>query len=863
MADNLVIVESPAKAKTIKKYLGKDFEVLASYGHVRDLVPKEGAVDTEHGFAMRYQALEKSARHVEAISKALRKAKSLYLATDPDREGEAIAWHLLEMLKERGEIGQRTVHRVAFYEITKNAIRAAVAAPREVSAPLVNAQQARRALDYLVGFNLSPLLWKKVRRGLSAGRVQSPALRMICEREQEIEAFKAQEYWTLDGEGEHSKQSFPLKLIEYAGTKVEQFSFTNETMAREVERTIQTAAGGGFQYEGAGRPGSLKVLAIDRKQRRRNPAPPFTTSTLQQEAARKLGFNARRTMRLAQQLYEGIDIGEGSVGLITYMRTDSVSLAAEAVTEIRQVAVKLYGPDAIDPEPRFYKTKSKNAQEAHEAIRPTSAAVVPADIERYLEPDLFKLYSLVWRRAVACQMTHATFDTVAVDLLAGADGDKRHLLRANGSTLVKPGYIAVYQEGADDAKVDDTDHVLPPMHEGDAVALVAIRAEQHFTEPPPRFSEASLVKALEEYGIGRPSTYASIISTLQDREYVEMDNRRFIPTDIGKIVNRFLTLHFNQYVQYGFTAGMEDELDAISRGEEEWITPLTKFWTPFITQVEHIEKTVSRDEVAQAREIGTDPVSGKPMTVRMGRFGPFVQIGTKDDEQKPKFAGLRPGQKMDTITHAQALELFKLPRTLGANAQGEPLVTNIGRFGPYIKFGEKYVSLKDDDPYTVSLERALEVIRLKQEADANRIIQDFGVDNIQVLNGRYGPYITDKVKNARIPKERDPKTLTLEECRELLAAAPLRPNRFGRGKRGAAGAGKAAAPATAAAKTADGAGAKSAKSAKGKKRKSTAAPGSGAASANGSAKSATKAPAATKPARKKSAPRSATSKAQA
>ena len=860
MADNLVIVESPAKAKTIKKYLGKDFEVLASYGHVRDLVPKEGAVDTEHGFAMRYQALEKSARHVEAISKALRKAKSLYLATDPDREGEAIAWHLLEMLKERGEIGQRTVHRVAFYEITKNAIRAAVAAPREVSAPLVNAQQARRALDYLVGFNLSPLLWKKVRRGLSAGRVQSPALRMICEREQEIEAFKAQEYWTLDGEGEHSKQSFPLKLIEYAGTKVEQFSFTNETMAREVERTIQTAAGGGFQYEGAGRPGSLKVLAIDRKQRRRNPAPPFTTSTLQQEAARKLGFNARRTMRLAQQLYEGIDIGEGSVGLITYMRTDSVSLAAEAVTEIRQVAVKLYGPDAIDPEPRFYKTKSKNAQEAHEAIRPTSAAVVPADIERYLEPDLFKLYSLVWRRAVACQMTHATFDTVAVDLLAGADGDKRHLLRANGSTLVKPGYIAVYQEGADDAKVDDTDHVLPPMHEGDAVALVAIRAEQHFTEPPPRFSEASVVKALEEYGIGRPSTYASIISTLQDREYVEMDNRRFIPTDIGKIVNRFLTLHFNQYVQYGFTAGMEDELDAISRGEEEWITPLTKFWTPFITQVEHIEKTVSRDEVAQAREIGTDPVSGKPMTVRMGRFGPFVQIGTKDDEQKPKFAGLRPGQKMDTITHAQALELFKLPRTLGANAQGEPLVTNIGRFGPYIKFGEKYVSLKDDDPYTVSLERALEVIRLKQEADANRIIQDFGVDNIQVLNGRYGPYITDKVKNARIPKERDPKTLTLEECRELLAAAPLRPNRFGRGKRGAAGAGKAAAPATAAAKTADGAGAKSAK---GKKRKSTAAPGSGAASANGSAKSATKAPAATKPARKKSAPRSATSKAQA
>jgi DNA topoisomerase I len=795
MAENLVIVESPAKARTIKKYLGKDFEVLASYGHVRDLVPKEGAVDTEHGFAMRYQPLEKNERHVEAISRALKKAKALYLATDPDREGEAIAWHLLEMLKERGEIGARAVHRVAFYEITKNAIRAAVAEPREVSAPLVNAQQARRALDYLVGFNLSPLLWKKVRRGLSAGRVQSPALRMICEREAEIEAFKAQEYWTLDGEGEHSQQTFPLKLVEYAGNKVEQFSFTSETVARDVERGLQAAAGGT-----AVGGGSLKVLAIDRKQRRRNPAPPFTTSTLQQEAARKLGFNARRTMRLAQQLYEGVDVGEGNVGLITYMRTDSVSLASDAVSEIRQVAVKLYGPEAIDPEPRFYKTKSKNAQEAHEAVRPTSAAIIPADIERYLDPDQFKLYSLIWRRAVACQMSHATFDTVAVDLLAGPDGPARHLLRANGSTLIKPGYIAVYQEGADDTKVDDSDHVLPPMSEGDSVRLLAIHAEQHFTEPPPRFSEASLVKALEEHGIGRPSTYASIISTLQDREYVEMDARRFIPTDIGKIVNRFLTLHFHRYVEYGFTADMEDELDAVSRGEEEWVTPLEKFWTPFIRQVETIEKTVSRDEVAQAREIGIDPLSGKPMTVRMGRFGPFVQIGTKEDAEKPKFAGLRPGQKMDTITHAQALELFKLPRTLGATADGAPILTNIGRFGPYIKYGDKYVSLKDDDPYTVSLERALEVIRLKQEADANRLIKDFGVDNIQVLNGRYGPYITDKLKNARMPKDRDPKSLTLEECRALLAAAPARGSRFGRGRRGAAAkpaAGATAAPAKA------------------------------------------------------------------
>src|SRR6266853_1751466 len=783
MADNLVIVESPAKAKTIKKYLGRDFDVLASYGHVRDLVPKEGAVDPDNGFAMKYQVLEKNARHLETIARSLRKSKALYLATDPDREGEAIAWHLKEILSARGDLDGKDVHRVVFYEITRNAIREAVGQPRGLSLELVNAQQARRALDYLVGFNLSPLLWKKVRRGLSAGRVQSPALRMICEREEEIGAFVAQEYWTIEGEGAHSSQSFPLKLLEYRGQKVEQFSFTNETAAREVERAIRAAAG-------AGAAGELRVLAIDRKQRRRNPAPPFTTSTLQQEAARKLGFNARRTMRLAQQLYEGQDIGEGSVGLITYMRTDSVSLAAEAVQEIREVAAKLYGKDEVADEPRIYKTKSKNAQEAHEAIRPTAASITPADVEGKIEDDLYRLYALIWRRAVASQMSHALFDTVAVDMLAGPDGAQRHLLRANGSTLVKPGYISVYQEGTDDAKAaDDSDHLLPPMSEGDAVQLAALRAEQHFTEPPPRYSEASLVKALEEHGIGRPSTYASIISTLQDREYVDMDSRRFVPTDIGKIVCRFLTHHFHRYVEYGFTAEMEDELDAVSRGEEDWTTPLDKFWKPFIDQVEKIERTVTREQVAQARELGHDPATGKPVTVRMGRDGPFGQSGTKDDEEKPRFAGLRPGQKMDALTLADAMELFKLPRTLGETAQGETIVANVGRFGPYVKYGSKYASLKEDDPYTITLERAREVIRLKQEADANRIIQDFAAEGIQVLNGRYGPYITDRKKNAKIPKDRDPKTLTLEECRTLLAAAPERGGRFGRwgkGKRAAA-----------------------------------------------------------------------------
>ena len=756
-------MESPAKAKTIKKYLGKDFEVLASYGHVRDLVPKEGAVDPKHHFAMKYQVVERNQKHVDAISRALKKAKSLFLATDPDREGEAISWHLHELLKAQGELKGKEVQRVVFYEITKNAVREAMASPRELSVDLVNAQQARRALDFLVGFNLSPLLWKKVRPGLSAGRVQSPALRMICEREDEIAAFVPREYWSIDAELEHSEQKFPGKLVEYRGAKVEQFSFTTEREARDVERTLQEAA-----------KGQLTVLNVDRKQRKRNPAPPFTTSTLQQEAARKLGFSAQKTMRVAQQLYEGVDIGEGQVGLISYMRTDSLNLSQEALGQIRDVIVQLYGPAGLAEEPRIFRTKSKNAQEAHEAIRPTAASVVPGDIESKLESDQFRLYSLIWKRTVACQMAPAIFDTVAVDMLAGSDGPQRTVLRANGSTLVTPGYISVYQEGMDDVVQDDSDHVLPPMKEGDHVRLAGVVPTQHFTEPPPRFSEASLVKALEEYGIGRPSTYASIISTLRDRQYVDIESRRFTATDIGKIVSRFLTQYFTTYVDYDFTAKMEDSLDAVANGEQEWVPLLDKFWKPFITLVNHTESSVSRDEVAQARDLGKDPVSGKPMSVRMGRFGPFVQIGTKDDEDKPRFAGLRPGQKMDSITHADAMELFKLPRKLGLTEAGDEITTNVGRFGPYVKYGAKYVSLKTDDPYEITRERALEVIREKEIADANRLILDFPDAGIQVLNGRYGPYITDKSRNAKIPKDKEPKSLTLEECQSMLAAAPVR-----------------------------------------------------------------------------------------
>ena len=771
MSKNLVIVESPAKAKTISKYLGKDFEVLASYGHVRDLVPKEGAVDPDNQFAMKYQVIERNEKHVKAIIRALKKADALYLATDPDREGEAISWHLIELLKEKKVLDSKKVHRVVFHEITKQAVRDAVADPRELSGDLIGAQQARRALDYLVGFNLSPLLWKKVQRGLSAGRVQSPALRMIVERELEIEAFKAREYWSIEADISKNDQPFVSRLVSYKGEKVEQFSFENEAAAREVESTILDAA-----------QGQLKVETVTKRQRRRNPAAPFTTSTLQQEASRKLGFNTQRTMRVAQKLYEGIELpGEGAVGLISYMRTDSVTLATVAVAEIRDVIAERYGNQNVPDEPRVFKTKSKNAQEAHEAIRPTSAAYVPDQIKGSLDADQFKLYSLIWKRTMACQMVPAVFDTVAIEMVAGAEA-QGHRMRANGSVLVEPGFMAVYQEGKDDSTDDDGDRLLPEILEGDVVKLDELRPEQHFTEPPPRFTEASLVKTLEEYGIGRPSTYANIIATLKNREYVEMDAKRFLPTDISRIVIGFLTEHFTQYVDYDFTARLEDDLDAVSLGEQDWVPLLDKFWQPFRQLCEEKEISVTREQVAQARELGTDPKSGKPVTVRMGRYGPFVQIGTKDDEEKPRFAGLRSGQKMADIDLETAMALFKLPRALGETADGLPVSTSVGRFGPYIRYGDKYVSIRggddnDDDPYTIELPRALELIEAKTIEDANRIIQDFEDDGIQVLNGRYGPYITDKAKNARVPKDREPDSLTVEECKELLAAAPERGRR--------------------------------------------------------------------------------------
>lgn len=786
MSESLVIVESPAKAKTIEKYLGKDFEVLASYGHVRDLIPKTGAVDTDDNFAMRYELIDRNKKHVDRIVKSLKKAKHLYLATDPDREGEAISWHLHEYLKEKNLLKDKDVARVVFYEITKKAVQEAVANPRDLAQPMIDAQQARRALDYLVGFNLSPLLWKKIKPSLSAGRVQSPALRMIVEREEEIEKFIPQEYWTIDANVEKDKQPFTAKLHTLDGKNLKQFDLNNTELAMAAKDKLINDSGITFNSEGeTTKPGKLTVSRLEKKQRKRHPSAPFTTSTLQQEASRKLRFTTRRTMSVAQQLYEGIDLGDGAVGLITYMRTDSVALANDAVEDLRGLIEKRYGAPAVNPEVRTFKTKSKNAQEAHEAIRPTSAGNIPDNIKQHLTDEQYKLYDLIWKRTVACQMIHATLDTVSADLSCS----EGNFFRATGSSVKDPGFMSVYQEGVDapsdnkkETSDDSKDRILPVMEQGDTIDLQAISADQHFTDPPPRFSEASLVKTLEEYDIGRPSTYASIISTLQSREYVELESRRFYPTDIGRIVNRFLTEHFTNYVDYNFTANLENELDEISRGEKEWIPVMEAFWEPFHELVEDKDKSVTREEVMQARILGTDEKTGKPISVRMGRYGPFVQIGHRDDEEKPQFASLRPGQKMDSVTLEDAYELFKLPRELGETEEGEKVSTNFGRFGPYVKYGSKFVSLPKDnnDPYTVTFEQALELIAAKKKADAEKLIQDYPDEGIQVLNGRWGPYVTDKNKNARVPKDVDAKTLTLEDCVRMLAEAP---ERKGRGKK--------------------------------------------------------------------------------
>lgn len=603
MPANLLIVESPSKAKTLKKYLGQDFEVLASYGHVRDLVPKNGAVDPEKNFAMKYQLIPKNAKHVDAIAKAVAEADSIYLATDPDREGEAISWHLLQILDNKALLKGKSAHRVVFHEITKHAVLDAIQNPRLISQALVDAQQARRALDYLVGFNLSPLLWKKIRRGLSAGRVQSPALRLICEREHEIRGFIEQEYWTIHLDSHKDKQKISAKLVQIEGKKLEQFDIPSEEAHESLlEKLLGHTA---------------LVSKIEKKRKTRSPAAPFTTSTLQQEAVRKLGMTTDRTMRTAQQLYEGIDIGQGSTGLITYMRTDSVVLATEAVTELRQYISNNFSADYLPKNPNVFKNKSKNAQEAHEAIRPTSIHRTPEALKAFLTNDQYKLYSMVWKRTLACQMSGAQFDTTSIDIAVGEG-----IFRATGQVQTFAGFLAVYEEDVDDAK-DEESTRLPLLNEGEILPVDQLYGEQHFTQPPPRFSEASLVKTLEEYGIGRPSTYASIISTLKEREYVTLDKKRFLPTDTGEIVNKFLTEHFSQYVDYNFTARLEDQLDDIATGQRQWVPVMDSFWQGLSKQISEKE-SISRTEVTTESLDEACPKCGKSLMLRFGKRGRFV-----------------------------------------------------------------------------------------------------------------------------------------------------------------------------------------------------------------------------------------------
>ncbi len=767
MAKNLLIVESPAKAKTINKYLGKDFLVLASYGHVRDLPGKDGAVNVDNGFAMRYEVQDKNQKYVDAITKAAKDADAIYLASDPDREGEAIAWHIREILDEKKLLKGKDLHRVVFTEITPKAIAHAVEHPRGIAGDLVDAYQARRALDHLVGFNLSPILWRKIKNGLSAGRVQSPALRLICEREDEIEAFVSREHWSFTAQLQEKNQRFSARCVKLDGAKFEQFTVTDGKTAEAALARLKAAAGS-----------ALKVAEVARKERKRRPAPPFITSTLQQEAARKLGFTTKKTMQVAQKLYEGVAVGaEGTVGLISYMRTDSTSLSAEALSQLREVIGQEYGTHNLPAEPNVYKSKSKNAQEAHEAIRPTFAGRTPAQIGKFLSDDERRLYELIWKRAVACQMIPATLNTVSVELAAGA----QHAFRATGTTVVDPGFLLVYEEGKDQKEndEDEANAQLPPLAEGQSVPLEDILGEQHFTKPPPRYTEASLVKTLEEYGIGRPSTYSSIIQTLLYKAYAVLESRAFKPTDVGRLVNRFLTSHFEHYVDYDFTAKLEDELDSVSRGEEPWTVLMDKFWKEFKATLDEKTDEVNRSEGTGQRDLGVDPVSGKPVSVRMGKYGAFAQIGSKDDEDKPKFASLRPEQSIFTLTLPEALKLFELPKNLG-ELEGKPVMVAIGQFGPYVKHGDTFASIpKEIDPYQIELDKAVELIHARREYLANRFIKTFEGTDIQVLNGRFGPYITDGAFNAKIPKDREPASLTQEECEALLAEGkPVR--KFGR-----------------------------------------------------------------------------------
>jgi DNA topoisomerase I len=807
MATNLLIVESPAKAKTLKKYLGKDFEVLASYGHVRDLIPKTGAVDPDDNFAMKYETIARNAKHLDAITKAAAEADHIYLAPDPDREGEAIAWHISELLKGKRALKGKTMQRVVFYEITQSAVQAAVAHPREISIPLVNAQQARRALDYLVGFNLSPLLWRKIRPGLSAGRVQSPALRLIVERELEIEKFKSQEYWSVHLDSQKNTIPFTAKLFQFQGKKLEQLSIGSQAEYDAIHAKLDDAKL------------PPKVVRVEKKAKQRNPAGPFTTSTLQQESVRKLGMTSDRTMRTAQSLYEGVDIGGQTIGLITYMRTDSVNLANEAVAEIRQYIGDNFSAEYLPGKQPTYKSKAKNAQEAHEAIRPTSILRTPDSLRDHLNIDQMRLYEMIWKRTLASQMSPARFDTVSVDIRLSSDDT---LFRASGQTLVFPGFIGVYMEDVDDAEEEDSAK-LPPLVEGDVLPVEKLYGEQHFTQPPPRFSEASLVKALEEYGIGRPSTYATIISTLQAREYATLDKKRFMPTDVGRVVIKFLNEHFTRYVDYGFTANLEDELDDISEGKRDWIPVLEDFWKGFskligekkdvdrpgteileelcpkcgkplskrlgkrgsfigctgYPECDYTRSLVGEEDAGEARkELGMHPETGQIVLLLRGPYGHYVQLGEVEEgaKTKPKRVSWQKEYPLEQADLATALKLLSLPREVGTHPEtGKKVIVNIGRFGPYIGHDGKFKSVpRTDSIFDIGLDRAVELLA-QARTGGNTVLRTLGEHPndkapVEVCSGRYGTYVRHGKINATLPKDVTPDAVTLEEALEMIAA---------------------------------------------------------------------------------------------
>jgi DNA topoisomerase-1 len=851
----LVIVESPSKAKTINKYLGDEYRVLASYGHVRDLLEKDGAVEPDREFEMHWQIGERAKKPVSEITKALKGVTTLILATDPDREGEAISWHLKEVLEEAKKLKDIDVKRVVFNEITKSAIIEAMRHPRDLDRDLVDAYLARRALDYLVGFNLSPVLWRKLPGSRSAGRVQSVALRLICERENEIERFRAREYWTIGAQfTAKGGEKFEARLTHLDGARLDKFDLANEAAAQAAVAKIE-----------AGDP--YKVATVERKRVRRNPMAPFTTSTLQQEASRKLGFGASRTMRMAQQLYEGFDIGGETVGLITYMRTDSVTLSGEAVRAARALIAEQYGKKFLPDQPRIWKTQAKNAQEAHEAIRPTDLLRRPKDVERYLADDLLKLYDLIWKRTVASEMESAQLDQVAVDL---ASPDERTTLRATGSTLVFEGFLALYREDRDDPSEadDDENRLLPPLAEGDSTPRGPVKPEQHFTQPPPRFSEASLVKRLEELGIGRPSTYASILETLQERGYVKLDKKRFTPEDRGRVVTTFLENFFRRYVEYDFTAKLEDQLDEISGGRADWRKVLAEFWVDFSKSVDDTKELKIRDVIDRLDEalgpharvgpacsggrlglrlgkrgafigcsnyptcsftrpltvdngdgeggggvankvLGVDPESKEEVQLRNGPFGPYVQLGTGGEKIKPKRQSIPKDMKPEDVGLDMALKLLSLPRPVGNHPEdGLPILAGLGRFGPYIKHGDKYKSIgTTQDALEIGLNRAVDILAQpstgrrfgRAAAPVGRVVGNHPEDGapITAAAGRYGPYVKHGSTYANLPKDLTPEEVSLDDAVRLIADrraragdAPVRK----KGAKKAPAAKKAAAP---------------------------------------------------------------------